>query len=115
MVVEQTFVYRQADLFLVGNVGCLEANSRHMLLGCRDLDSSIIPGLLKVTKEDGIGRNEDDDTINRMSLTAYTVGVNRRNRAQRDVVAAEYMRLNNSLHSHLHKDEHESISRYSAS
>jgi hypothetical protein len=45
-----------------------------------------------VTKEDGIGRNEDDGTINRMCLTVYTVGVNRRNRAQRDVVAAEYMR-----------------------
>jgi hypothetical protein len=45
-----------------------------------------------VTEEDGIGRNEDDETINRMSLTVYTVGVNRRNRAQRDVVAAEYMR-----------------------
>jgi hypothetical protein len=89
--------------------------SRPNMLGCRDLDSCIIPGLLKVTKEDGIGRNEDDDTINRMSLTVYIVGVNRRNRAQRDVVAAEYMRLSNSLHSHLHKDEHESISRYSAS
>jgi hypothetical protein len=85
------------------------------VLGCRDLDSCIIPGLLKVTKEDGIGRNEDDDTINRMSLTVYTVGVNRRNRAQRDVVAAEYMRLSNSLHSRLHKVEHESISRLSAS
>jgi hypothetical protein len=68
-----------------------------------------------VTKEDGIGRNEDDDTINRMSLTVYTVGVNRRNRAPCDVVAAEYMRLSNSLHSRLHKVEHESISRLSAS
>jgi hypothetical protein len=68
-----------------------------------------------VMKEDGIGRNEDDDTINRMSLTVYTVGVNRRIRAQRDVVAAEYMRLSNSLHSCLHKVEHESISRLSAS
>jgi hypothetical protein len=42
-----------------------------------------------------------------MSLTVYTVGVNRRNRAQRDVVAAEYA-MSNSLHSRVHKVEHES-------
>jgi hypothetical protein len=59
------------------------------LRGCRHLESSIIPGLLKVTKEDGIGRNENDGTINRMCLTVYTV---RRNRTQRDVVAAQYIR-----------------------
>jgi hypothetical protein len=62
-----------------------------MCEGVGTLLSSIIPECKEVTKEDGIGRNEDDETISRMSLTVYNVEVNRRNRAQRKVVAAEYM------------------------
>jgi hypothetical protein len=35
--------------------------------GVGTLLSSIIPECKEVTKEDGIGRNEDDETISRMS------------------------------------------------
>jgi hypothetical protein len=35
--------------------------------GVGTLSSSIIPKCQEETKEDGIGRNEDDETISRMS------------------------------------------------